>query len=168
MISSDRLILKPLSHDQLIKYVKNDGSLETELKLNLTNKVITPELHEALMETILPNVVDAGKDHLLCTLWTIILKSESRMIGDICFVGKPDENGEIEIGYSTYENFRGNGYMTEAIACLLEWLKLHETIKTVFAQTAVTNPASFKVLEKNGFQKISEEEQVFNWGLKFR
>ena len=168
MISSQRLVLKPLSHNKLIKFVKNDGSLEAELKLNPSKKTFTPELSEALTETILPNVLDAGKDHLLCTLWAIILKTESRIIGDICFVGKPDENGEIEIGYRTDENFRGNGYMTEAIACLLEWLQLHKTIKSVFAQTSIDNPASSKVLEKNNFQNIGKDDEVINWKWKIR
>ncbi len=166
MISSHRLILKPLTHGQLIKYIKNDNSLEAELKLNPTSKVISPELREALEETILPNVADAGKNHLYNTLWAIILKAESRMVGDICFVGEPDENGEIELGYGTYEAFRGNGYMKEAVACLLEWVKMQDRVKSVFAQTAKDNPASFAVLEKNNFVKVGEDETLFNWKLK--
>jgi ribosomal-protein-alanine N-acetyltransferase len=165
MITSQRLILKPLSDQQLVKYIANDNSLERELKLNPTTKVISPALKEALEETILPNVRSAGKDHLFCTLWTIILKEESRMVGDICFVGLPDENGEIEIGYGTYEDFRGQGYMTEAVACLLDWIKIHQHIKVVFAQTSKDNPASFKVLEKNGFVKVGEFNGVFDWKL---
>ncbi|MDQ7947525.1 MAG: GNAT family N-acetyltransferase [Pedobacter sp.] len=165
MISSERLILKPLSYDQLIKYIANDNSLERDLKLNPTTKVISPELREALEETILPNVADTGKDHLFSTLWTIILKSESRMVGDICFVGEPDENGELELGYGTYEPFRGKGYMTEAVGCMIEWAKLHDHVTSIFAQTAKDNPASFAVLEKNNFVKIGEGEGVFNWRL---
>jgi ribosomal-protein-alanine N-acetyltransferase len=168
MISSDRLILKPLTHDQLIKYIKNDDSLEAELKLNPTSKIISPELREALEGTILPNVADAGKNHLFNTLWTIILKAESRMVGDICFVGEPDENGEIELGYGTYEAFRGRGYMKEAVACLLEWVKFQDNVKSVFAQTAKDNPASFAVLERNSFEKIGEDENIFNWRLKIK
>jgi ribosomal-protein-alanine N-acetyltransferase len=168
MIESERLILKPLTHGQLIKYIKNDDSLEAELKLNPTSKVISPELREALEETILPNVADAGKNHLFNTLWTIVLKEESRMVGDICFVGEPDEEGEVEIGYGTYEAFRGKGYMKEAVACLLEWARLNDHVKSVFAQTAKDNPASFAVLEKNHFEKVGEGEGVFNWRLKMK
>ena len=165
MISSPRLILKPLSDKQLIKYIANDGSLEAELKLNPTSKVITPELREALEETILPSVADTGKNHLFSTLWTVILKSESRMVGDLCFVGEPDGEGQIELGYGTYEAYRGNGYMTEAVACLIEWVKQHENVKSIFAQTAKDNPASFAVLKKNNFEKTGEDETLFNWKL---
>jgi ribosomal-protein-alanine N-acetyltransferase len=168
MIESTRLILKPLSHDQLFKYIENDGALERELKLNPTTRIISPQLREALAETILPNVADTGKNHLFSTLWGIILKAESRMVGDLCFVGEPDENGEIEIGYGTYEPFRGNGYMTEAVATIIEWVKVQEPVKSVFGQTAKDNPASAAVLEKNNFEKIGEDEQLINWRLNIK
>ncbi|TCC86458.1 N-acetyltransferase [Pedobacter frigiditerrae] len=167
MISSQNLILKPLSHDQLIKYIANDNSLEAELKLNPTKKIITPELREALAETILPNVADTGKNHLFSTLWTIILKAESRMVGDICFVGEPAEDGEIEIGYGTYEDFRGKGYMTEAVACIIEWAKRQDNVKSIFAQTAKDNPASWHILESNHFEKVDEDGNLLSWRLKF-
>jgi RimJ/RimL family protein N-acetyltransferase len=167
MISSQNLILKPLSHNQLIKYIKNDNSLEAELKLNPTIKVITPSLRESLAETILPNMADSGKNHLFSTLWAIILKTESRMVGDICFLGEPAEDGEIEIGYSTYEYFRGKGYMTEAVACLITWVKRQDNVKSIFAQTAKDNPASWCILEKNNFEKVNEDGNLLSWRLRF-
>lgn len=167
MIESEQLILKPLTHSQLIKYIANDNSLEAELKLNPTHKVISEALQEALIETILPNVADTGKNHLFSTLWGIILKSESRMIGDICFVGEPDVEGEIEIGYGTYEDFRGKGYMTEAVACILTWARRQDNVKSVFAQTAKNNPASWHILIKNHFEKVGEEDDLLSWRLKF-
>lgn len=166
MISSQNLILKPLSHDQLIKYIANDNSLEAELKLNPTRKIISPELREALEETILPNVADTGKNHLFSTLWAIILKKESRMVGDICFVGEPAEDGEIEIGYGTYDDFRGKGYMTEAVACIIEWVKRQDNVKSIFAQTAKDNPASWHILERNHFEKVDEDGNLLSWRLK--
>jgi ribosomal-protein-alanine N-acetyltransferase len=167
MIESERLILKPLLHDQLIKYIANDNSLEIELKLNPTKKEITPVLREALEETILPNVADTGKNHLFSTLWTIILKEENYMVGDICFVGEPDENGEIEIGYGTYPDFRGKGYMTEAVACMIAWAKRQDNVKSIFAQTAKDNPASWHILLKNHFVQVAEDGNLLSWRLSF-
>ena len=167
MISSQNLILKPLSHQQLVKYIANDGSLERELKLNPTQKEITPSIREALSETILPNIDDAGKNHLFSSLWAIILKVESRMIGDICFLGEPADDGEIELGYAIYEAYRGKGYMTEAVACIIDWAKRQDNVKSIFAQTAKNNPASWHILAKNNFVKVSEDEDLLNWRLKF-
>ena len=56
MLETDRLILKPLTYSQLLKYVACDNSLEVELKLNENPRNISPELKEALEQTILPNV----------------------------------------------------------------------------------------------------------------
>ena len=36
------------------------------------------------------------------------------MIGDLCMVGEPNADGEIEIGYGTYEQFQGKGFMTKS------------------------------------------------------
>lgn len=167
MIASENLILKPLTHGQLIKYIANDNSLERELKLNPTVKNISPELREALAETILPNVADSGKNHLFSTLWGVILKAENRMVGDVCFVGEPAADGEIEIGYGTYENYRGKGYITEAVACMIDWAKRQDNVKSIFAQTAKDNPASWRILEKNGFVKVDEDGNLLSWRLTF-
>lgn len=167
MIDSKNLILKPLTQSQLIKYIANNQSLERDLKLNPTVKTITPELREALEETILPNMADTGKNHLFSTLWAIILKAESRMVGDVCFVGEPAEDGEVEIGYRTYDNYRSKGYITEAVSCLLSWAKRQDNVKSIFAQTAKNNVASWKILEKNNFEKVGEDDDLLSWRLKF-
>ena len=61
------------------------------------------------------------RTYLFSTLWTIILKEENKMVGDLCFVGEPDAEGEIEIGYGTYDEFRKRGYMTEAVNGMINW-----------------------------------------------
>ena len=63
MIETKRLILKPLTYDQLVKYIKCDKSLEKELKLNETSRTISLELKEAFKQTILPNVADKTKNY---------------------------------------------------------------------------------------------------------
>ena len=165
MIETKRLLLKPLTYSQLLKYIKSDDSLEEELNLNKTSRVIGPELKEAFEQTILPNVADPTKDYLYSTLWTAISKKENKMVGDLCFVGEPNEAGEVEIGYGTYEAFRNQGFMTEALAGMIAWAKDQHQIKSILANTKKTNDASFAVLEKNSFLKISETETMFNWKL---
>lgn len=168
MIETTRLILKPLTHEQLIKYIENDNSLELELGLNKSTRIISPELKEALEQTIVPNVADVTKNYLFSTLWTAILKSENCMVGDLCFVGEPDEAGEVEIGYGTYEEFRQKGYMTEAVAGLIRWAGTQPAIKAIIAGTEKNNVASFTILEKNGFVKIGETEILWNWRLPLK
>ncbi|RZL53194.1 MAG: N-acetyltransferase [Pedobacter sp.] len=164
-LETDRLILHPLTHNQLLKYVRNNNSLEKELKLKPGKNIISDELEQAIRETILPNVIDSNKNYLYNTLWSIISKTDEQLIGDLCFVGEPDANGEIEIGYGTYEAFRGKGFMTEAVARIIEWAKQQEGVKIITASTAVDNVASYAIVEKNNFVKIAEGEGMFTWKL---
>ena len=166
MIETERLIIKPLNPDQLIKYIRLDNSLETELNLNETKRTISPELKEALEQTILPSVSDSNKNYLFSTLWTIIFKEENKMVGDLCFVGEPNANGEVEIGYGTYEEYRKRGFMTEAVSGMIKWAEKQPDIKSIIASTGKTNFDSFSILEKNNFIKSGETATLFNWILK--
>lgn len=166
MIETERLILRPLTYDQLVKYTYCDNSLEEELNLNETSRTISPELKEALEQTILPNVADNTKDYLYSTLWTAISKTENKMIGDLCIVGEPNAEGEIEIGYGTYDEFQGKGFMTEIVGGIIEWTKMQPIVKSITASTDKTNTASFKVLQNNNFIKIGETDTQFNWKLE--
>lgn len=168
MIETKRLIIRPLNYAQLIKYIRLDNSLETELNLNETKRTISPELKEALEQTILPNVSDSNKNYLFSTLWTIIFKEENKMVGDLCFVGEPNADGEVEIGYGTYDGFRKRGFMTEAVSGMISWAEKQPDIKSIIASTEKTNFDSFSILEKNNFIKSGETNTLFNWVLKLR
>ena len=58
MLETKRLLIKPLTYNQLIKYIKCNNSLEEELNLNKTSRTISVELKEAFEQTILQNVKD--------------------------------------------------------------------------------------------------------------
>ena len=166
MIETERLVLKPLTHDQLIKYIRLDNSLEAELNLNQTARTISPELKEALEQTILPNVADTGKNYLFSTLWTVISKEENKMVGDLCFVGEPNTEGEVEIGYGTYEEFRKRGFMTEAVSGMIRWAEKQPDIRTIIASTCKSNIDSYSILKRNNFIKSGETETHYFWRLR--
>jgi len=166
MIETERLIILPLSYDQLKKYIRCDNSLEIELNLQKRTRSISHELKEALEQTILPNVADKSKNYLYSTLWTAILKAENIMVGDLCIFGEPNSDGQVQIGYGTYEEFQNRGVMTEIVKGIIVWLKSQSNIKAILASTDKTNIASYKVLEKNGFVKTGTSEELINWELK--
>jgi len=168
MIETERLRIQPLTYNQLVKYIQLDGSLETELNLNKTSRSISPDLKQALEQTILPAVTDSNKNYLFSTLWTIISKSENKMVGDLCFVGEPNADGEVEIGYGTYEEFQGKGFMTEAVSGMIGWAKEQSVVKAIIASTDKSNIASYSVLIKNNFIKTGATETMFNWRLPIK
>jgi [ribosomal protein S5]-alanine N-acetyltransferase len=162
MIKTERLILQPLTYAQLLKYIKCDGSLERELKIRNNARKISTKLKEAFEQTILPNVADPNRNYLYSTA---ISKREKQMVGDLCIVGEPNEAGEIEIGYGTYDEFQNKGYMTEIVAGIIQWAKTQPKVKAIIASTEKVNAASFNVLQKNDFLKTGETESLFNWML---
>ncbi len=167
MVETERLIIKPLTYEQLKKYIRNDNSLEAELNINKSARIISTDLKEALENTILPNVADTNKNYLYSTLWTIILKAENKMVGDLCFVGEPSADGEIEVGYGIYEEFQKRGFMTEAVCGMIKWAE-QQNVKSLFAATEKSNIASFSVLERNSFVKCGETDTLFHWRFKIR
>jgi [ribosomal protein S5]-alanine N-acetyltransferase len=63
------------------------------------------------------------------------------------------DDGGVMLGYSVLDAFHGRGYATEAVAALVRWA-LHEPgISCIVADTFEHNPASIRVLEKNGFTR---------------
>lgn len=161
MIETERFILRPLTYEQLVKYTKCDNSLETEFNLNETSRTISPELKEALEQTILPNVADKSKNYLYSTIWTAISKTENKMVGDLCLYGEPNTDGAIEIGYGTYDEFQNKGFMSEIVKGMITWVETQVKVKSIIASTEKSNAASFKVLEKNNFIKTGETETLF-------
>jgi [ribosomal protein S5]-alanine N-acetyltransferase len=166
MIETERLILKPLTYEQLLKYIKADNSLETELNLSKAHRIIQPDLLEALEESILPRVENENSNYLFSTLWTLILKEKKQMIGDLCFMGEPNLDGELEIGYGTYSEFQRKGYMTEAVGGIIKWAANQPKVISVLASTEKINVASYNVLQKNNFIKFDETGTMYFWKLK--
>ena len=70
------------------------------------------------------------------------------MVGDICVVGEPITDGEIEIGYGTYEEFRKKELITEAISDIINWAKTQPKVFSIIASTEKENIASYTILLK--------------------
>ncbi len=88
-------------------------------------------------------------------MWMIELKNGTH-IGELCFKGI-GENGFTEIGYGISDEYRGNGYATEAVSAVVAYALKKPFIRAVFAELENDNVASKKVLTKCGF--IRSEKQ---------
>ena len=165
-LETERLIIFPLTYDQLILYLQANGKLDEELNLNKGNQVIPQELLDAFHETILPAVADGTKNYQYSTLWTIVSKELNQMVGDLCFKGEPNTKGEIEIGYGTHDEFQGKGYMTEAIGAISGWAFSQLNVKTILAETDQSNLASHRTLDKNKFKPHKKVDSMIWWKLE--
>ncbi len=163
-LESSNLVIKPLTASELQLYKINDGQLEHALGAQYHPRNVPYELYDALEQEIIPNV-EVNKDaYLFYTLWSIYHKELNCLVGDICFKGPADIDGQIEIGYGTYPDFQGRGIMKEAINLILEWAFSQEGIKRILAETEEDNIASHAVLKANRFSPL-ENLYTIMWNL---
>ncbi len=66
-----------------------------------------------------------------------------------------------EIGYWLGEPFWGHGIMEEAVKLICRYGFNHYDIVRIFAQVFAANIASYRLLEKNGFQREGVLRQAF-------
>jgi [ribosomal protein S5]-alanine N-acetyltransferase len=161
MIETIRLLIKPLSCDELRRHVEDPNRLADDMELAPSTSLSEKEAREAIQNDLLPNLIDPDKDPYFYTMWIVIEKCKKAIIGGICFHGEPDDNGEVEIGYGTDRDYMNKGYMTETINGIILWLKKNKKARIIKAVTDSSNISSLKVLEKNGFKISGQNENAF-------
>jgi len=160
MIETNRLLIKPLSSDELRRHIEDPNGLAADMELTPSISLSEREALEAIQNDLLPNLIDPDKDSYFYTMWIVIEKSKKAIIGGICFHGEPDDNGEVEIGYGTDKNYMNKGYMTETINGIIQWLKNNKKARIIKAVTDSSNISSLKMLEKNGFKISGQNENA--------
>lgn len=164
-IQTPRLLLKPLTKQELQFYILDDYSLEKSLKLICGSRVVSERVKMAIETKILPRLTDQLPHDWYVTFWTVIYKEQQVMAADLCFKGEPNAAGEIEIGYGTYPDFQQNGFMTEAVGGMIVWAFQQNGVKAILAETDPENVASHRVLEKNAFQVQRQTADTIYWRL---
>lgn len=84
-------------------------------------------------------------------------------------VKRPVTGACVEIGYGVAPDHRGQGYATLAVLAVLPELR-GRGVQTVTAESALSNPASGRVLAKAGFVQTGtstdvEEGPLHLWGI---
>ena len=134
---------------------------------------VSPELNQAAIKQgytgphieLYLNELEKDPSQLNWGPWFVMIKESGRIIGDIGFKGKPDEERMAEIGYGFLEEYRNQGYATESVRALIDWAFKTDEADILVAETANDNIASIKVLEKLGMQRIQEANGMIYWQL---
>lgn len=164
MFETERLLVRPLSADELRLLAKSPDEFTRELGFSPSESLSATETREAILNDLLPNVANS-EDPNFYTMWIIVAKSEKAIVGGVCFHGAPNSDGEVEIGYGIDEKYQNRGFMTEAVDGMVQWLKSCPKVRVVTAETELSNAPSLKVLQKAGFAKVCAKDG--NWLLRF-
>ena len=98
--------------------------------------------------------------------WSIV--EEAQVLGLLSLVKPPQGDGAIEIGYGVADLAQGRGVCGRAVADLIRWAKDDDRASVIRAETGVANPASQRVLERNGFTVVrrrtdAEDGELLVW-----
>ncbi len=84
----------------------------------------------------------------------VIVENESqKIIGDIGVHFLEKDNKQVEIGFTLDKDFQNQGYATESLKCVLNFLFNDLNKHRVIASTDPANLNSIKLLERLGFRR---------------
>jgi len=164
-LNTERLSILSLSQYNLELSINDFNKMEKTLGLTITDKNIG-DREKSVFKIRLNGVKNNPINYMWYTVWLIILKSKNRIVGHIMLKGYPNENGEVIIGYYMQDEYRCNGYMTEALRAIIQWAFLNSDVKFVIADTLKNNILSQKLLQKIGMIFYKEDDEWFWWKLK--
>ena len=117
------------------------------------NKYLSWELHKNIEETkeIIQKWIDEYE--VGSYNWIVEIKSTHEIIGSICVVHNNKEDLNCEVGYCYGSKYWGNGYATEALRKVIEYLLNYCNYHLVEACHISGNPASGRVMQKAGMKQ---------------
>jgi RimJ/RimL family protein N-acetyltransferase len=161
-LASARLTIYPLSLRHLGLLLKGMRFLEEALRLAPSGCDLGKDVHEA-MEALYENACKHPAEYLWFTNWQLIERARNTAIGSVCFMGAPNEQGEVEIGYALNLDFRGQGYMSEAVCAVTDWALRQRGVSAVLAKTDKENIKSAGVLVRAGFARFYTNDTRDFW-----
>ncbi len=162
-LETKRLKLIPFSLNLKKATMTEKARLGEMLGVRVPNSWPGPDLAEAL-----PFFVQNMEKDPSGTVWDglIIHKVDGVIIGGMGFLGGPNEEGVVEIGYSIVPEYCNQGYATEMAHGLINWAFQQEGVKVITAETLKDNIASIKVLEKVGMHRLESKDNMFKWKIR--
>lgn len=93
--------------------------------------------------------------------FAVALKTTDQLIGDCALLVRADDTRQAEIGYTFARQFQGQGYASEAVGRLLDYLFRTLQVHRVTAQVDCRNERSIALLERMGFRREGRFLQSF-------
>ena len=164
VIETERLKLTPLSLQDLKLCIVSKAQMDEKLGLKSGIDTLDDEM-KRIFQIKVDNITSDKDNLLFYTYWVMVLKGNNHAIGYVGFKGIPDEQGRIEVGYGVDDEYRRNGYMTEALNQLISWVFMEhaQKVTAVTASTLKDNIPSQRVLEKVGMKVVREDTNYLFW-----
>lgn len=163
-IETERLIIIPLKAKHLKLWLDDIKLLEKELNCIYDAEPLIGHFVEVIKYQYDKLIKESEINYLYQSFWFIIRKTDRVAIGSITFKDVPNYKAEIEIGYGLGKSYEHNGYMTEAVKALCNFMLKQKGVFYIIAETDILGVASHHILEKIGFQKYKQDKTIW-WRL---
>ena len=133
------------------------------------------EAFAGLTATVLPPVVVAtalarleqGESWQWCAPQLLLDALNGAVLGAACYLNS-SQDGAVVVGYGVAQEHQGYGIATAGLRQLVAQAFASGAVRAVTAETSPDNPASIRVLEKNGFVQVGtrmdeENGQLLQW-----
>lgn len=161
-IDTEQLILMPITFEMTASLLDKNTDVIKRLGLFTDGSWPTADTMDIL--PIIYETLKVSKPSGFET-WLIIRKDNNHIIGDIGFHGKPNELGEVEIGYGIVEAERGKGFGYEALQAIVDWIVSKEQVKVLEAECLIENTASASMLKRVGLREVRRDKELMYWQL---
>lgn len=130
-----------------------ENHMEAEMKQWIPN-----ESYKDITETkeAINFYMDCVNKRQLPYVLAIELKESGELIGDTGVNEVEGCDSEVELGYSICNQYSGNGYATETVIAITNYIESYFGIKTLYGRVMKGNIASVKVMEKTGYKYFEE------------
>lgn len=155
-IETERLYLNPLHRDIVDRTLKEGAFTESMTIHGETMDIEYPEGWTGQMYTNFPELAATFDDDIIGTM-TIISKEDRKAIGLIGVKYEAPDVSDlkmVEFGYGIMDEYQGKGIGTEALKGFMEFMKYHSEFDRAVAKVSRDNPASERILRKNGFDTL--------------
>lgn len=98
--------------------------------------------------------------------WSIFLKETGECIGRISCHEVSSENPDVidpnirGVGWIIEPKYQGMGYGTESARAMIDFMFLECEITKIITEAAICNPASWKIMEKLGFEGQKQTKMI--------
>jgi len=159
-LETERTLLEPMSLDLMNGVIENNACSLRISGYRIHNEWPENDLKEAIpvfRELLIRNGMNGFNN------WTISLKENATIIGSAGFIGNPDKNGMIEIGFGIVPAMRARGFCYEAVRALMKWAISGEAIRGILAHCNDDNIPSKNIIAKLGFTLTKDENGLLEW-----
>lgn len=152
VITSEKVTLRQLNgaDAEFIHYIRNDAHVNRFL-----DRTPTESLADAAF------FIDQRNQDFFykkAIYWGIEVNTNGFLVGTITLWNIDLENGTSELGFEIHPSFENRGLMSEAIRKVLEYGRRMLKLKSITAVTSPQNIAAIHLLEKFGFEILSQDD----------